>query len=270
MLRPEQPAASQPTASSSSRGPPSEARGSVRSCAAPVRGGLIRAIRVHVSPASVLSRIGRYVGYRSLPNPSHERNRFPLASQVIVGSQQARPNPSPSPRTSRAHVVPPSCETATKIPYPRWMFEAIYQRFGGRAEFAVASVLAHEMGHQVQDVLGILLETGERACCALRSINVELHADCLAGVWTYSLYDRDEIDREGGSGNCAEKRGRSERRWARKAEPDQRDDGGALHLPEDREPGYGDEKEEPIDGEGDRPEAGGRTGREGSADDSAN
>lgn len=78
----------------------------------------------------------------------------------------------------------------------RWMFERIYQRFGDRADFAVASVLAHEMGHHIQDVLGILRDGGPRVCCQLLSLNIELHADCLAGTWAYSLYDRDEIDLE--------------------------------------------------------------------------
>jgi predicted metalloprotease len=75
-----------------------------------------------------------------------------------------------------------------------WMFDDIYQRFDDHAEFAVASVLAHEMGHHMQDVFGYLRDTYPRRCCGLRALNIELHADCLGGVWATSIYGRREID----------------------------------------------------------------------------
>lgn len=78
----------------------------------------------------------------------------------------------------------------------RWMYDVIYQRFGDRADFAVASVLAHEMGHHVQDALGLLRDQRPFLCCGLLSLNIELHADCLGGVWASSLYGRGEIDLE--------------------------------------------------------------------------
>jgi predicted metalloprotease len=76
----------------------------------------------------------------------------------------------------------------------RWMFDQIYASHGDHATFAVAAVLAHEMGHHVQDLLGIMRDSSPHRCCGLTSLNTELQADCLGGVWAYSLYGRSEID----------------------------------------------------------------------------
>jgi predicted metalloprotease len=65
-------------------------------------------------------------------------------------------------------------------------------------EFAQAYVVAHEMGHHVQFLLGIIHATaaadeadpaGENA----RSVRVELQADCFAGVWAHSAYRRGDL-----------------------------------------------------------------------------
>jgi hypothetical protein len=88
----------------------------------------------------------------------------------------------------------PDGTSGTIVVGNQWMYDAIYRRFGDHADFAVASVLAHEMGHHVQDVLGLLRDTRPSRCCGLTSLNIELHADCLAGVWAGSLHGRGEID----------------------------------------------------------------------------
>ena len=53
------------------------------------------------------------------------------------------------------------------------------QRMGAQGEFAVAYVIAHEIGHHVQNVEGLLSRTRSNAA----SVQTELQADCLAGIW---------------------------------------------------------------------------------------
>jgi predicted metalloprotease len=55
------------------------------------------------------------------------------------------------------------------------------ERFGAPGDFAQAYVLAHEVGHHVQNVLGILQKTQGQG--NEMSIRTELQADCFAGIW---------------------------------------------------------------------------------------
>jgi predicted metalloprotease len=62
------------------------------------------------------------------------------------------------------------------------------QGFGGTlGDFAVAYVVAHEYGHQVQDELGVLDEN-------LPTEDTELQADCYAGNWAKSAYDENRLE----------------------------------------------------------------------------
>jgi predicted metalloprotease len=68
-------------------------------------------------------------------------------------------------------------------------FDELAQRFGAPGDFAQAYVIAHEVGHHVQNLLGILPQVHEaqagmdQASANALSVRVELQADCLAGVW---------------------------------------------------------------------------------------
>ena len=71
-------------------------------------------------------------------------------------------------------------------------FRELKQRFGAPGDFAQAYVIAHEVGHHVQGLLGISDEvgaaqerSGRRGANAL-SVRLELQADCLAGVWAHN------------------------------------------------------------------------------------
>ena len=66
-------------------------------------------------------------------------------------------------------------------------------RLGGGGDFALGYVLAHEVGHHVQHLLGIAREVRQRQNGASRaeanrlSVMLELQADCFAGVWGHNL-----------------------------------------------------------------------------------
>src|SRR5712671_653874 len=88
------------------------------------------------------------------------------------------------------------CPSDQKVYLDTAFFDEIARRFGGcdvgskSCQFAQAYVIAHEVGHHVQNLLQILPKAqqaqraaGSRAAANHIQVQVELQADCLAGVW---------------------------------------------------------------------------------------
>jgi uncharacterized protein len=85
------------------------------------------------------------------------------------------------------------CSADQKIYLDTSFFDQIATRFRGcdkTCQFSQAYVIAHEVGHHVQNLLGILPKAqqaqraaGSRADANHIQLRVELQADCLAGVW---------------------------------------------------------------------------------------
>jgi len=79
-------------------------------------------------------------------------------------------------------------------------FQELSQRFGAPGDFARAYVIAHEVGHHVQNQLGLMQQVEQKAANAsdrvrnALSVRQELQADCFAGVWGHSAQQRGALD----------------------------------------------------------------------------
>lgn len=78
-------------------------------------------------------------------------------------------------------------------------FRELRSSFGAPGDFAQAYVLAHEVGHHVQNLLGIMsdVRTAQQQDPSQAnelSVRVELQADCFAGVWGFSTFERDLLE----------------------------------------------------------------------------
>lgn len=91
------------------------------------------------------------------------------------------------------------CPADEKVYIDLSFYDELKRRFGAPGEFAQAYVLAHEIGHHVQKLLGIegkvhrLQEQNPSSANPL-SVRLELQADCFAGIWAHSTQQRGLID----------------------------------------------------------------------------
>ena len=88
------------------------------------------------------------------------------------------------------------CPADNKAYFDPDFFDELASRFGAPGDFAVAYVVAHEIGHHVQNVTGVSTEVRQRQQGKSQtevndlSIRLELQADCLAGVWAFEATRR--------------------------------------------------------------------------------
>jgi len=90
-----------------------------------------------------------------------------------------------------AAVGPFYCPMDQKVYIDLSFYSDLKQKFGAPGDFAQAYVIAHEVGHHVQNLLGIaekvnsLRQRSSESESNRLSVMMELQADCLAGVWAH-------------------------------------------------------------------------------------
>jgi uncharacterized protein len=91
------------------------------------------------------------------------------------------------------------CPADQKVYIDLGFYEELRGRFGAPGDSAQAYVIAHEIGHHVQSVLGISRQVRQAQEQDPRnandlSVRLELQADCLAGVWAHTTAQRGYLD----------------------------------------------------------------------------
>jgi predicted metalloprotease len=112
---------------------------------------------------------------------------------------------------AEAAMGPFYCPADRKVYIDLGFYNELRHRFGAPGEFAQAYVIAHEVGHHVQNILGISgkvreLQESHPQQAGQLSIRLELQADCLAGVWGHSTNQRNLLEQgdvESGLGAAA-------------------------------------------------------------------
>lgn len=104
---------------------------------------------------------------------------------------------------AQAAMGPFYCPNDQKLYLDLSFFNDLHTRYGAQGDFSQAYVIAHEVGHHVQNLMGILEKTqaakarsSEEGANALQ-VRVELQADCLAGVWANRAHESRQILEQG-------------------------------------------------------------------------
>lgn len=92
-------------------------------------------------------------------------------------------------------VGPHYCPLDKTIYLDETFFDELTRRFGAKGgDVAQAYVLAHEVGHHVQNELGIMEKAQNSGNKNENSVRLELQADCLAGMWAGSIKDEGVLE----------------------------------------------------------------------------
>lgn len=99
-----------------------------------------------------------------------------------------------------AAVGPFYCPGDKKVYIDLSFYNELQNKFGAKGDFAMAYVIAHEVGHHVQKLLGISDQVAEARSQLSEtefnklSVKLELQADYLAGVWAHHVKEKGYLD----------------------------------------------------------------------------
>jgi len=101
--------------------------------------------------------------------------------------------------TAESATGPFYCPADQKVYIDLGFYDELKQRYGASGDFAQAYVLTHEIGHHVQNLLGLdskvrQLQRARPDLANQLSVRLELQADCLAGVWGHSTDQRNILE----------------------------------------------------------------------------
>jgi predicted metalloprotease len=93
---------------------------------------------------------------------------------------------------AQAATGPFYCPPDAKVYLDLSFFSELSQRFGAPGDFAEAYVIAHELGHHVQNLMGLTARASRERQTGPDSFSVamELQADCFAGIWGHAASQR--------------------------------------------------------------------------------
>lgn len=126
---------------------------------------------------------------QSAPTPYHHAKLvlFTDATRTACGLGDAATGPFYCPRDERVYI-------------DLGFYDELSRRFGATGDFAEAYVIAHEIGHHVQKILGTSERVENARSASVKgatglSVRLELQADCFAGVWAHSTAQRDILEK---------------------------------------------------------------------------
>lgn len=127
--------------------------------------------------------------WRNIMGPDYRNAKLVLFRDVVqsaCGTAQSATGPFYCPGDNRVYI-------------DLSFYEELKQRFGAPGDFAQAYVLAHEIGHHVQNLLGVdekvrRAQGQDPSQRNALSVRMELQADCFAGVWGHSTQQRNLLE----------------------------------------------------------------------------